>query len=313
MASDTDLPEENAEAPPLAEEAGVEQPARKAKQDDPAAPASALHSARAPDASNDASVEHAPPSDATHPNATHPNTARPNTARPNTSRRTQSGHLRLVTLPAERNAPDPALAPAPQKTIVDPDLDLVERAKGGDQRAFATLFDRHHGRVFAMCCRLLRDRVEVEDAVQHAFLEAWRCLHKFEGRSKFSTWITRIAIHTCLGIRRRLKRMFLSEDANPVEIADDDGQWGSAPMAPDEGAAHHARKRAVDDVLQMLSGKKRVVFVLAELEGMTAPEIAEILQIPDATVRTRLFHARKEFAKAVEAHPGFSDLFGGAS
>ena len=212
----------------------------------------------------------------------------------------QSGpHLRLI------RPQDP-----PVTRIEDPDFALVRAAQQGDQRAFAQLFERHHRRVHAMCCRLLRDRTEVEDAVQHAFLEAWRCLGKFEGRSKFSTWITRIAIHTCLGIRRRLKRLFLSEDAHPQESADDDGQWGSAPMAPDAGAAHNARKKAVDDVLQELSAKKRVVFVLAELEGMTAPEISEILEIPDATVRTRLFHARKEFAQKIETHQGFADLFG---
>lgn len=297
MASDTDLPDENAEAERLADEAGVERRVQKRREESEVEPTSV-------------------PADESE------GTSRAATGAPH--QRTKSGHLRLVTADADSAdtesadaaSDDAANAPAtrePFRSIEDPDVDLVERAKGGDQRAFAALFDRHHGRVFAMCCRLLRDRVEVEDAVQHAFLEAWRCLHKFEGRSKFSTWITRIAIHTCLGIRRRLKRMFLSEDVRPVEIADDDGQWGSAPMAPDEGAAHHARKRAVDDVLQLLSAKKRVVFVLAELEGMTAPEIAEILQIPDATVRTRLFHARKEFAQKVEAHPGFADLFGGAS
>ncbi len=220
----------------------------------------------------------------------------------------------VAPAPAASDAERPALRLVAQAApIEDADHDLVEAAKNGDQAAFTKLFERHHGRVFAMCSRLLRDPVEVEDAVQHAFLEAWRCLAKFEGRSKFSTWVTRIAIHTCLGFRRRLTRMFLTEDVRPYETADDDGQWGSSPMAPDDGAIHAARRRAVDDVLQGISPKKRVVFVLAELEGMTAPEISEILQIPDATVRTRLFHARKEFARKVAGHPGFTDLFGGES
>lgn len=213
--------------------------------------------------------------------------------------------MRATALPA------PGLLGADGSTIdevrcVDEDEALVRAAQAGDRAAFTTLFDRHHGRVYAMCSRLLRDPAEVEDAVQHAFLEAWRCLDRFEGRSRFSTWITRIAIHTCLGVRRRLKRLFVT-DAPPTESAD--LGWAPRPMLPDEGAAHLDRRRAVDDVLAKLSARKRVVFVLAELEGMTAPEIAQILDIPDATVRTRLFHARKEFARRVRAHPGFADLF----
>ncbi len=192
--------------------------------------------------------------------------------------------------------------------VVDEDAALVDAARRGDQAAFTRLFERHHGRVYAMCSRLLRDPVEVEDAVQQAFLEAWRSLYRFEGRSRFSTWITRIAIHTCLGFRRRLKRLFLSVDGT---LGADEGRsaWASAPVRPDDGAAERDRKRALDDVLQRLSPKKRVVFVLADLEGMTAPEIARVLDIPDATVRTRLFHARKELARVIRKHPGFEDLF----
>ena len=199
----------------------------------------------------------------------------------------------------------------PQEAAIhDVDASLVERAKAGDQHAFSELYERHHGRVFAMCTRLLRDQAEVEDAVQHAFLEAWRCLHRFEGRSRFSTWITRIAIHTSLGLRRRVRRLFFTDDLPAVQAqAQAAPTWASQPMSPDDGAAHGARKAALNDILQRLSAKKRVVFVLAELEGCTAPEIAEVLEIPDATVRTRLFHARREFAKLVRDHPGFSDLF----
>lgn len=190
----------------------------------------------------------------------------------------------------------------------DEDAPLVDAARRGDQAAFTELFERHHGRVYAMCARLLRDPAEVEDAVQQAFLEAWRSLYRFEGKSRFSTWLTRIAIHTSLGFRRRLRRLFLLEDVAPGR-EDSRGAWRSAPITPDEGAAERARKRALDEVLWKLSPKKRVVFVLADLEGMTAPEISRVLGVPDATVRTRLFHARKELARHVRGHPGFADLF----
>lgn len=191
---------------------------------------------------------------------------------------------------------------------VDEDASLVEAAQAGDQAAFAQLFERHHGRVYAMCSRLLRDRAEVEDAVQHAFLEAWRCLERFEGRSRFSTWMTRIAIHTCFGFRRRLKRLWVTEEI-PEKIEENGFGWGPGSLAPDEGASQRARKAAIAEVLAKLSVKKRVVFVLSELEGMTAPEISEVLEIPEATVRTRLFHARRELGQKLLSHPGFADLF----
>lgn len=213
-----------------------------------------------------------------------------------------------LTLSAAHSAPRPVAPAAVRVEVVDEDAALVEAARRGDRAAFTRLFERHHGRVYAMCARLLRDPAEVEDAVQQAFLEAWRSLYRFEGRSRFSTWITRIAIHTCLGFRRRLKRLFLLEDSAPGR-EDARGAWASAPTTPDEGAAERARKRALDEVLWRLSPKKRVVFVLADLEGMTAPEISRVLDVPDATVRTRLFHARKELARLVRAHPGFADLF----
>ncbi|MCP4504490.1 MAG: RNA polymerase sigma factor [Deltaproteobacteria bacterium] len=200
--------------------------------------------------------------------------------------------------------------PAKEAVVFDEDQALVAKAKVGDRQAFSKLYSKHHGRVFAMCSRLLRDPVEVEDAVQQTYLEAWKSLHRFEGRSKFTTWITRIAIHTCLGLRRKLRRLFFSEDTSPVDRVED-GHFSSRPIPADEHASYRNRRKSVAEALSHLSEKKRVVFVLAELEGMTAPEISEILSVPDATVRTRLFHARKEFAVLVRKHPGFADLFDG--
>lgn len=207
-----------------------------------------------------------------------------------------------------------SLAPPPSAPgePVDADLGLVERAQAGDRKAFAELFQRHHGRVRAMCVRMLADPGEVDDAVQQAFLEAWRCLPRFEGRSRFTTWITRVAIHTCFSTRRRLRRLLVSalgQDGNEsVALAP---VWTEQGLSADEVASRHARERAVNDVLLKLSPKKRAVFVLADLDGRTSTEIAEILDIPDATVRTRLFHARKDVAALVRAHPGFVDMLAG--
>ncbi|MCC7072434.1 MAG: RNA polymerase sigma factor [Deltaproteobacteria bacterium] len=181
---------------------------------------------------------------------------------------------------------------------------LVARARAGDRAAFAQLFTRHHGRVTAMCTRLLADRGRVDDAVQQTFLEAWRCLHRFEGRSRFTTWLTRIAIHTCFGLRRRLARLVFVGGAGDEPLP----ELEAPGRTPEQMVLARAREAAIREVLASLSEKKRTVFVLADLEGLSSPEVAEVLGVPDATVRTRLFHARRAVAAAVRAHPGLSDL-----
>jgi RNA polymerase sigma-70 factor (ECF subfamily) len=210
--------------------------------------------------------------------------------------------------------------PGDGPSTVDPDTAWVTRARAGDQGAFAELFRAHHGRIHAMCTRLLggagahgRSDGDIDDAVQQTFLEAWRCLHRFEGKSRFTTWLTRIAIHTCFSVRRRLRRLFLANDeAHGLLLVEparaDDNRVAAAPLAPDEAASRHARARALEEVLAQLAPKKRVVFVLADLEELSSPEIAAIVGIPEATVRTRLYYARRELASLLRNHPGFADV-----
>ncbi len=198
--------------------------------------------------------------------------------------------------------------------VIDEDAALVERARRGDRSAFGQLFERHHGRIHGMCARLLRRSDDVDDAVQQTFLEGWRCLGRFEGKSRFTTWLTRIAIHTCFSTRRRLRRLLLvnqpddDEGGGPRLNVVDGVLHDTAPLSADEIASRHARERALNDVLAAVSEKKRAVFVLVDLEGLTSPEAAEILGINEATVRTRLFYVRQEIAAAVRVHPGFADL-----
>jgi RNA polymerase sigma-70 factor (ECF subfamily) len=202
-------------------------------------------------------------------------------------------------------------SPAP---VVDEDHDLVVRSQRGEQAAFAKLFQKHHGRVYGMCTRLLSRRADVDDAVQQTFLEAWRCLHRFEGKSRFTTWLTRIAIHTSFSLRRRLRRLLLvDDDARALTVVDggiSDPRSDQAPLPADEVTSRKARSLALNEVLQQITEKKRIVFVLADLEDLTSPEVAEILGIPEATVRTRLFYARKEIAALLRTHKGFVDVKG---
>ena len=130
---------------------------------------------------------------------------------------------------------------------------------------------------------------------------------RFEGRSRFSTWLTRIAINTCFSFRRRLKRLLFPE--NYSSQAERGSVWTEENQTPDEFVARADQKEAIYAILREMSARKRVAFVLSDIEGRTAPEISEILNIPEATVRTRLFHARRDFAERAKKHPQFVDYF----
>ncbi len=186
---------------------------------------------------------------------------------------------------------------------------LIDQALAGDEQAFAKLYQRYYSQVFAFCSRLLRGKFDVEDAVQQVFLEAWRSMSRFEGRSLFSTWLTKIAIHTCLSFHRKAGRLVLqsNDDADPY------GQvtellWGQAPVIPDEEMFLNEKKAAVNKLLARMTPKKKVVFMMSDMHGMTAPEISAVLKIPDATVRTRLFHARREFTNWIERNKNYREV-----
>lgn len=185
---------------------------------------------------------------------------------------------------------------------------LITRSLEGDEAAFSVLYNRYYNQVYAFCSRLLRGKFDVEDAVQQVFLEAWRSMGRFEGRSLFSTWLTKIAIHTCLSFHRKAGRVLLSNS----ETLDPYDQvttllWGDSARIPDEEVFLNERKAMVNKLLGRMTPKKKVVFMMSDMQGMTAPEISSVLKIPDATVRTRLFHARKEFAGWVNKNKNYRD------
>lgn len=185
---------------------------------------------------------------------------------------------------------------------------LINRSLKGDEAAFAILYERYYNQVYAFCSRLLRGRFDVEDAVQQVFLEAWRSMGRFEGRSLFSTWLTKIAIHTCLSFHRKASRVVLnsSDELDPYDHATT-LLWGDGQRIPDEEVFINERKAMVNKLLARMTPKKKVVFMMSDMQGMTAPEISSVLKIPDATVRTRLFHARREFALWINKNKHYRD------
>jgi RNA polymerase sigma-70 factor, ECF subfamily len=186
---------------------------------------------------------------------------------------------------------------------LDDEAGLISRAAGGDRAAFRTLYTRHRDVVSRLVFRMLGGHRDVDDVVQEVFFQVHRSLKDFRGQSKFSTWLHRVTVNVVLMHRRAARsRPTYSEEPHPDTTPDDE------LVAPDEDADRRERVRAFARILERLAEKKRVVFILHELEGVSPVEIAEIVGAPVLTVRTRLFYARREIEALLADEPVLAAL-----
>jgi RNA polymerase sigma-70 factor (ECF subfamily) len=190
---------------------------------------------------------------------------------------------------------------------VVPDTDeIVARCQRGEAAAFRQLFLLHRAEVARLVFRLAGGGIDLEDLIQEVFLQVHRSLKDFRGQSKFTTWLHRVTVNVVL-MHRRAARSRPQLVYPQLEDAQADPR-----LSPDEDLARMERVRAFQRLLDKLAEKKRTVFVLHELEGLTPSEIANIVGAPVLTVRTRLFYARRELAELLRQEPslaGFADAF----
>lgn len=174
------------------------------------------------------------------------------------------------------------------------DRELVARCRGGDPAAFARLVALHEGMVFNLSARLLGDGEEARDVAQEVFLQVYRQLGRFEGRSSLKTWIYRIVVNHCHNRRRFWQR----RGRDKQEVLDEQfaatGEGRAAwPGNPYEETRRRERSARVQQALLELSFEQRSVLVLREVEGLSCEEVATALGIPDGTVKSRLSRARE--------------------
>lgn len=165
----------------------------------------------------------------------------------------------------------------------DPDVDLVRRARRGDDAALHRLVERHAGRLYGLAVSLVSNRADAEDIVQDTFAGAIRGLRGFREQASVKTWLTRILIKRVARLHRwrRLRR------TKPIEAA------GEADADAGAMAERADMRLDVAAVLSRLSEEHRMVVVLREMRGMSYAEIADVLQVPRGTVESRLFRARQ--------------------
>ncbi len=183
----------------------------------------------------------------------------------------------------------------------DPDLLLVERVKRGDTRAFEMLVVKYQRRIERLIGRMVRDADLVQDIAQESFIRAYRALPQFRGESAFYTWLYRIAVNTAKKALMDRKRdplvlessMAVSEDGEEtsrIENELSDGATPEAMLASKEIAA------VVNSAIDALSEELRQAITLREIEGLSYEEIAEVMNCPIGTVRSRIFRAREAIA-----------------
>jgi RNA polymerase sigma-70 factor (ECF subfamily) len=184
------------------------------------------------------------------------------------------------------------------------DAELVLAIREGDPSAYRGLVERYQGRVYSLICGMVRDREEARDLTQDAFIKAYKNLHRFRLESSFYTWLYRIAMNVAIDhLRKMKKRKHEAFDEN-VAARDSDGLLSAAHDRTNPGKALD-RKELHDqiyDALDLLSPDHRQVVLLREVEGLTYQEISDTMGIPEGTVMSRLFYARRKLRDALKDH-----------
>lgn len=159
------------------------------------------------------------------------------------------------------------------------EAELLAGCRRRDLRAFEQLYQTHSGRLKSIALHITGNRQDAEDAVQETFLKLYRAIESFEGQAAIGTWLCRIVINACYDLARKRKR----EAPDPLEDRPAPGNVGL--------------RVALEDALQRINPRHRMVFLLFEVEGLRHSEVAAILEIPEGTSKAWLFEAKKELKK----------------
>lgn len=184
-----------------------------------------------------------------------------------------------------------------------PDAELAQRIAKRDHQAFTVLMRRYNQTLYRTARSILKDGAEAEDAVQEAYLLAYRSIGDFRGEAKLSTWLVRIVANEAIGrLRRRSRRaevIRLDGEAEPGGETAEVNMNESTSERPERAAQRAEARRLLEAKIDELPDAFRAVFVLRALEELSVEETAAALRIPEATVRTRFFRARGQLREAL--------------
>lgn len=187
--------------------------------------------------------------------------------------------------------------------------ELIQAARWGDQSAFAQLVTANQAMVYSLAYRMTGNPEDAADLTQEAFLNAWRGLGRFDGRSSFSTWLYRLTSNACIDFLRREKRrvalsMTLDE---PEEDGERQADLPDDRYSPQRELERREAAEAVRRGLAALSPEHREVLILRELEGLSYTEIAQALDLEEGTVKSRISRARLALRDFLQKDGNFFD------
>jgi RNA polymerase sigma-70 factor (ECF subfamily) len=179
------------------------------------------------------------------------------------------------------------------------DKRLIQMCLEGDSTAFGELVRRHQDRLFNTAFRLVGNAEDAYDVVQDAFLNAYLSLDSFKGDSLFFTWLYRIAVNTAITLKRKQRVVISLHGSRSVGNAIDPADPSEA-NEPGRGLEQAEEEQRIVAALNRLSAEHRTVLILKDMEGQKYEEMAEILQVPIGTIRSRLHRARTELREVLE-------------
>jgi RNA polymerase sigma-70 factor (ECF subfamily) len=183
------------------------------------------------------------------------------------------------------------------------DEEVVRRVLAGEAALFEALMRRYNQRLYRVARAIVRDESEAEDVMQQAYVNAYSHLAQFAGRAKFSTWLTRIAVHEALA-RTRHRARWKGIDSMPDENEDHPEAPREERPGPEEQAHTTELRELLESAIDGLPESYRSVFVLRDAEGLSTLEVAEGLEISEAVVRTRLHRARAMLRRHIYERTG---------
>jgi RNA polymerase sigma-70 factor (ECF subfamily) len=209
------------------------------------------------------------------------------------------------------NDNDAAFAPIGSVAGIE-DMALVAAAKSGSRHAFEVLVEHHGRRILRVAQRVTGNREDAEDIVQQSFQKAFVHLREFEGRSSFSTWLTRIAINEGLMLQRK------SRGLREVSIDDSNANEENAPQpdipdsSPDPEASYSHREwgRALSSAMNELPPGTRKAIQLRELDELSTKETARIMGLSITAVKSRVFHGRRKLRETLKRHVAPTGIYG---
>ena len=179
------------------------------------------------------------------------------------------------------------------------DRQLVERAQRGDKRAFELLVEKYQRKLARLLSRFIRDPAEVEDVTQEAFIKAYRALPAFRGESAFYTWLYRIGINTAKNYLMAMGRRAPTSTDVEAEEAEgfEEGEQLRDINTPESVLLSNEIAETVNSTIEQLPEELRTAIQLREIEGMSYEDIAQVMNCPIGTVRSRIFRAREAIAE----------------